>query len=245
MSVESEEYYEVLGVPRGANEADIKKAYKKLALKWHPDKNPDQRDNAERIFKRVSEAYEVLSDPEKRKMYDMYGKAAFDGSGGGGGGGSGYSNFNGFGGREFGGRSGFRFRNADDIFAEFFGGRDPFSVFDDDPFFARAGGGQGFGIRMGFGGDPFGGFGGASFSSFSSSSSTRGGGGISKSVKVTSFVTNYTFHAGNLFMLVITSFCRLLPLSRMDKGLLRRRPLFAMQTEMSRHPRRRGWATEE
>ena len=192
MSVESEDYYEVLGIPRGSGEADIKKAYKKLALKWHPDKNPDQRDNAERIFKRVSEAYEVLSDPEKRKLYDVYGKAAFDGSAGGGGGGAGFSGFNGFGGHSFGGRSGFHFRNANDIFAEFFGGRDPFSAFDDDPFFSRAGGGgSGFGFRMGFGsnpfggGDDFGGFGGASFSSFSSSSSSRsGGGGVSKSVKV-------------------------------------------------------------
>jgi DnaJ homolog subfamily B member 6 len=190
MSVESEDYYEVLGLSRGSSEADIKKAYKKMALKWHPDKNPDQRDNAERIFKRVSEAYEILSDAEKRKLYDMYGKAAFSGSSGGGNS-AGYSGFDGFGGHPFGGRTSFRFRNANDIFAEFFGGRDPFSMFDDDPFFARAGGGvgNGFGFRMGFGGDPFrndlGGFGGASFSSFSSSSSTRsGGGGVSKSVKV-------------------------------------------------------------
>jgi DnaJ-class molecular chaperone len=190
MSVESEDYYEVLGLSRGSSEADIKKAYKKMALKWHPDKNPDQRENAERIFKRVSEAYEILSDAEKRKLYDMYGKAAFSGSSGGGNS-AGYSGFDGFGGHPFGGRTSFRFRNANDIFAEFFGGRDPFSMFDDDPFFARAGGGvgNGFGFRMGFGGDPFGndlrGFGGASFSSFSSSSSTRsGGGGVSKSVKV-------------------------------------------------------------
>jgi curved DNA-binding protein CbpA len=189
MSVESEDYYEVLGVSRDSSEADIKKAYKKMALKWHPDKNPDQRDHAERIFKRVSEAYEVLSDSEKRRTYDMYGKESFNGGSSGGGG---YSDF---GGHPFAGRS-FRFRNANDVFAEFFGGRDPFSMFDDDPFFGRAGRSNGFGFRAGFGGDPFGdpfasfgqssgGFGGASFASFSSSSSsTRSGGGVSKSVKV-------------------------------------------------------------
>ncbi len=160
-----------------------------MALKWHPDKNPDQRENAERVFKRISEAYEVLSDESKRRTYDAYGKSAFTG----GGGGAEYasSDF-----RGFHGAPQFRFRNANDIFAEFFGGRDPFSVFDDDPFFSHAGGGNGFRFGMGFGADPtqggfasssFGGsFGGGGFSSFSSSSTSSSGGrgGVSKSVKV-------------------------------------------------------------
>eukprot|EP00282_Hemiselmis_andersenii_P036628 CAMPEP_0169434252 /NCGR_PEP_ID=MMETSP1042-20121227/4433_1 /TAXON_ID=464988 /ORGANISM="Hemiselmis andersenii, Strain CCMP1180" /LENGTH=67 /DNA_ID=CAMNT_0009544821 /DNA_START=167 /DNA_END=367 /DNA_ORIENTATION=- len=67
MSIHSNDYYEVLGVPRGASEADIKRAYKKLALRWHPDKNPDDRDGAEANFKRVSEAYDVLTDPTKKQ----------------------------------------------------------------------------------------------------------------------------------------------------------------------------------
>ena len=68
------DYYEVLGVDRGASEADVKKAYRKLALKLHPDKNPNSREQAERQFKVLSEAYEVLSDDNKRAMYDQYGK---------------------------------------------------------------------------------------------------------------------------------------------------------------------------
>ncbi|KRT85605.1 Chaperone, partial [Oryctes borbonicus] len=64
------DYYRVLEVPRGASTADIKKAYRKLALKWHPDKNPDNMDEATRRFKEISEAYEVLSDDSKRKIYD-------------------------------------------------------------------------------------------------------------------------------------------------------------------------------
>ncbi|MBN1442088.1 MAG: molecular chaperone DnaJ [Planctomycetes bacterium] len=67
------DYYEVLGVSRDAGEADIKRAYRQLALKYHPDKNPGDRE-AERAFKEVSEAFEVLVDPEKRKLYDRYGK---------------------------------------------------------------------------------------------------------------------------------------------------------------------------
>jgi len=64
------DYYKVLEVPRGASTADIKKAYRKLALKWHPDKNPDNAEEANRRFKEISEAYEVLSDETKRKIYD-------------------------------------------------------------------------------------------------------------------------------------------------------------------------------
>jgi molecular chaperone DnaJ len=79
------DYYEVLGVARDASAEDIKKAYRKLALQFHPDKNPGNKD-AEEHFKEISESYEVLSEPEKRQLYDQYGHRAFaPGSGGGGG----------------------------------------------------------------------------------------------------------------------------------------------------------------
>ena len=83
---EKRDYYEVLGVARNASEADIKKAYRKLALKYHPDKNPDDKD-AEEKFKEAAEAYEVLSDSEKRSRYDQFGHAGMGGAGGFGGGG--------------------------------------------------------------------------------------------------------------------------------------------------------------
>ncbi len=67
------DYYKILGVDRGASQDEIKRAYRKLAMKWHPDKNPDNKKEAEEKFKEISEAYEVLSDPEKRKIYDTYG----------------------------------------------------------------------------------------------------------------------------------------------------------------------------
>ena len=70
-----QDYYEILGVARAADAAAIKKAYRKLALKWHPDKHPEgERAEAEKRFKRISEAYEVLSDPDKRKRYDTFGE---------------------------------------------------------------------------------------------------------------------------------------------------------------------------
>ena len=76
-------YYDVLGVSRNADETQIKKAYRKLAKKYHPDTNAGDAD-AEQKFKEVTEAYNVLSDKEKRKMYDQFGHAAFDQSGAGG-----------------------------------------------------------------------------------------------------------------------------------------------------------------
>ncbi|XP_040290128.1 dnaJ homolog subfamily B member 6 [Bufo bufo] len=117
------DYYQVLGVHRNSSPDDLKKSYRRLALKWHPDKNPDNKEEAERKFKELAEAYEVLSDAKKRDIYDKFGK---EGLTGGGGGGSHYDNpF------EF----GFTFRSPDDVFRDFFGGRDPFSFdFFEDPF---------------------------------------------------------------------------------------------------------------
>ena len=80
------DYYEVLGVDRNASEADIKKAYRGLAKKYHPDMNPGDAE-AEAKFKEVNEAYAVLSDADKKSKYDQFGHAAFDGSAGAGAGG--------------------------------------------------------------------------------------------------------------------------------------------------------------
>jgi molecular chaperone DnaJ len=114
------DYYEILGVRRDANEEEIRKNYRRLAVKFHPDKNPGDH-AAEEKFKELSEAYEVLSDPQKRAAYDQYGHAAFDPrarAGGGFGGGGGFHDpFDIF--REvFGGAGG-------GIFESIFGGRDP------------------------------------------------------------------------------------------------------------------------
>ncbi|MBR0303209.1 MAG: molecular chaperone DnaJ [Clostridia bacterium] len=108
MADNKRDYYEVLGLRKGAGEDDIKKAYRQLAKKYHPDMNPGDKD-AEAKFKEVNEAYAVLSDPEKKAQYDQFGHAAFDGSAGFGGG---------FGGAGF-GDFGF---DISDIFSSFFGG---------------------------------------------------------------------------------------------------------------------------
>src|SRR5690625_2658936 len=80
------DYYEILGVSKSASAEEIKKAYRKKAIQYHPDKNPDDKE-AEEKFKEAAEAYEVLSDPEKRQRYDQFGHAGVGGAGGFGGGG--------------------------------------------------------------------------------------------------------------------------------------------------------------
>ena len=77
MAEQKRDYYEVLGVDKSADEATIKKAYRNLAKKYHPDANPGDAE-AEKKFKEASEAYAVLSDPEKKRQYDQFGHAAFD-----------------------------------------------------------------------------------------------------------------------------------------------------------------------
>lgn len=109
------DYYEVLGVDKNASAADIKKAYKKMARKYHPDLNRDDPKTAEEKFKEVNEAYDVLKDPQKKAQYDQFGHDAFaNGMGGGAGG------FGGFGQGGFGG--GFSGEGFGDIFDMFFGG---------------------------------------------------------------------------------------------------------------------------
>ncbi|GAA0789046.1 molecular chaperone DnaJ [Hathewaya limosa] len=100
----AKDYYEILGIEKGASEPDIKRAFKKLALKYHPDRNPDNKE-AEEKFKEINEAYQVLSDPEKKARYDQYGTADF---------GAGFDGgFNG---------AGFDFSDLGDIFGDIFGG---------------------------------------------------------------------------------------------------------------------------
>ncbi|MCB0445835.1 MAG: DnaJ domain-containing protein, partial [Gelidibacter sp.] len=117
-----QDFYEILGVTKSASADEIKKAYRKMALKYHPDKNPDDKE-AEEKFKKAAEAYEVLSNPEKKARYDQFGHQAFEGAGGFGGGGM----------------------NMDDIFSQFgdiFGG-----AFSGGSGFSGFGGGFGGGQR--------------------------------------------------------------------------------------------------
>ena len=88
------DYYEVLGVDKSADDATLKRAYRKLAKKYHPDVNPGDKE-AEAKFKEATEAYTILSDPDKRRQYDQFGHAAFENGGGGAGGGFGGFDFNG------------------------------------------------------------------------------------------------------------------------------------------------------
>ena len=125
------DFYDILGISRGASDSEIKKAYRKLAMKWHPDKNQDNKETAEKKFKAVSEAYEVLSDPKKKEKYDQFGEDGLkDGFGGGGPG-----------------------MDPHDIFSQFFGGG------GGGGFGGMPGGGGGVGGMPGggFGGGGFGG----------------------------------------------------------------------------------------
>ena len=114
MAQEKRDYYEVLGVSKTATDAEIKKAYRKLAMKYHPDYNPGDKE-AEEKFKEINEANEVLSDPKKRQLYDQYGFAGVDPN---------YAAQNGGGPGGFGGFSGFGGDGVDlgDIFGDIFGG---------------------------------------------------------------------------------------------------------------------------
>lgn len=152
-NVNSDDYYKVLGVDRRASDQEIKAAYRKLALKYHPDKNPDNTEAARVSFNKVSEAYDTLHDPEKRKVYDQFGKQGAPG---------------GFRGHHGGGMS---TQHAEDLFQAFFGG-DPFGggmagmpggmtgMFGGMPgrsqFHFQPSGGN-FGGAGGFGGNMFGG----------------------------------------------------------------------------------------
>ncbi|KAE8619644.1 hypothetical protein XENTR_v10009882 [Xenopus tropicalis] len=134
------DYYKILGIPKGATEEEIKKAYRKQALKYHPDKNKDP--GAEDRFKEIAEAYDVLSDPKKREVFDKYGEEGLKGTPGGGGSSGGPN-----------GTYSYTFHgDPHAVFAEFFGGRNPFDGFfgrndddmdTDDPF-------AGFGGMGGF-----------------------------------------------------------------------------------------------
>lgn len=120
------DYYDILQVDRNAKDDDLKKAYRKLAMKWHPDKNPNDKKKAEAKFKQISEAYDVLSDPQKRAIYDQYGEEGLKGQVPPPGAGN-------FPGGYDGSSSNFRFnpRSADDIFSEFFGFSSPFGGMGD------------------------------------------------------------------------------------------------------------------
>ena len=109
----AKDYYKTLGVEKGAGADEIKKSYRKLAMKYHPDQNKDDKE-AEAKFKEVNEAYDVLKDDQKRAAYDRFGSAAFDGSMGSGGFGAGGGGFSGFDASGFGG-------NFSDIFEDMFG----------------------------------------------------------------------------------------------------------------------------
>lgn len=159
-NMNSTDPYQILGCSKDADDATLKKAYRKLAVKWHPDKNPDNEE-ATKNFQKVSEAYATLSDPKKRSMYDQYGEegvraaeAGADVPSGG---------MGGFGGGFPGGGGGAHHMSQEEaaqFFSHAFGGADPFGG-----MFGMGGGG-GPGIRFQSGGDPFGGGGGDPFAAF-------------------------------------------------------------------------------
>ena len=161
------DYYEVLGIGKNADAKEIKKAYRKLAKKYHPDMNPGDK-NAEQKFKEITEAYNILSDDEKKKLYDQYGFAAFEEGAGAGGAYGGGQGFHGQGGFDGSGLGGFNFHqdgnggyreyhfengNMDDIFGDIFGnmfhgkGSSQSSGFGGQSFHSQSGFGGGFGGR--------------------------------------------------------------------------------------------------
>lgn len=179
LSVMGKDYYAILGVSKDASEDEIKKGYRKQAVKWHPDKHSSKSESeraaAEEKFKDAAAAYEALSDKDKRAVYDRYGEEGLKAGGGGGGGGgpSGGGGFSGFPGGRFpggasfmraggdgvrmsfstcgGGFPGMSGGRADDIFAQFFSGGDPFagSGFGDEDFISSRMMGQRMGQRIG------------------------------------------------------------------------------------------------
>lgn len=115
MAALQESYYDILQIQKASSDGDIKKAYRKLAMKWHPDKNPDKAEEAAKRFQDIGEAYDVLSDSEKRAIYDQYG---YDGL------------KNGIPGQSEGAAAGYNYKeNAQEIFESFFGTGNPFSTF--------------------------------------------------------------------------------------------------------------------
>jgi curved DNA-binding protein CbpA len=118
--INSENYYKVLGISKSASSQEIKKAYRKLAIKYHPDKNKVNKEAASEKFKKISEAYDVLSDDEKRKKYDQFGKEGLN------------NNVH------------MSHQHAQEMFSTFFGGRDPFSMFFDNDDLNFNGGMSGF-----------------------------------------------------------------------------------------------------
>lgn len=130
--VTNRDYYEILELTKGASEAEIKSAYRKAALKYHPDRNKSS--DAEQKFKEINEAYEVLKDPQKRQTYDQFGHAAFDPRSGMGNQGGGFSQQGPFswsytssnGANPFAGFNGADFSDPFEIFEQFFGGASPF-----------------------------------------------------------------------------------------------------------------------
>ncbi|BFZ02028.1 hypothetical protein BsWGS_05067 [Bradybaena similaris] len=155
-------YYEVLGIDKTSTEQEIKKAYRRLALKWHPDKNPDSKEEAKIKFQEISEAYDILSDKKKREVYDLYGKEGVLS-----GGHKGDEEFN-FNPSAFGGFH-FHFRTPEEIFRDFFGTDDPFAN-----FFGGFSHGNSFGSSF-FSQDPIASSGIAHFSSTTFGGPTVGG----------------------------------------------------------------------
>lgn len=191
------DYYEVLGVSRNADASAIKKAYRKLAKKYHPDTNPGDKE-AEKKFKEVTEAYTILSDPEKKKLYDQFGHAAFDETGGYGAGGP-YGAGNGYDGgsqggtwrRAYGGPGGgyqefhFEGSNMDDMFNDIFGDifhRGSSSASSSGSSYGRSSAGSGF--TGGFGGRGSGSYSGFGDSGFGSGNFQSRGSDLNAEVTV-------------------------------------------------------------